>query len=140
MDMKQRIADLAAEMLHTAFPEAENLPDDLAALLEVPPDPALGDYAFPCFKLSRALRMGPPAIAQKMAAADAHPEVARVECVGGYLNFFFNRVTGEKLAMDARLYNSLMVQLLLADPQDPRFSPYFKLLYDNVFARVYEVM
>ena len=35
MDMKQRIADLAAEMLHTAFPEAENLPDDLAALLEM---------------------------------------------------------------------------------------------------------
>ena len=55
------------------------------------------------------------------------------------VNFFFNRVTGEKLAMDARLYNSLMAQLLLADPQDPRFSPYFKLLYDNVFARVYEV-
>ncbi|MDO5536734.1 MAG: STT3 domain-containing protein [Desulfovibrionaceae bacterium] len=55
------------------------------------------------------------------------------------VNFFFNRVTGEKLAMDARLYNSLMAQLLLADPQDPRFSPYFKLVYDNVFARVYEV-
>ena len=55
------------------------------------------------------------------------------------VNFFFNRVTGEKLAMDARLYNSLMAQLLLSDPQDPRFSPYFKLIYDNVFARVYEV-
>ncbi len=55
------------------------------------------------------------------------------------VNFFFNRVTGEKLAMDARLYNSLMAQLLLADPQDPRFSPYFRLVYDNVFARVYEV-
>ncbi len=55
------------------------------------------------------------------------------------VNFFFNRVTGEKLAMDARLYNSLMTQLLLADPQDPRFAPYFRLVYDNVFARVYEV-
>ncbi len=55
------------------------------------------------------------------------------------VNFFFNRVTGEKLAMDAKLYNSLMAQLLLADPQDPRFSPYFRLIYDNVFARVYEV-
>ncbi len=107
MDMKQRIADLAAEMLHTAFPEAENLPDDLAALLEVPPDPALGDYAFPCFKLSRALRMGPPAIAQKMAAADAHPEVARVECVGGYLNFFFNR---ENFARE-------LLSAILADPE-----------------------
>ena len=33
-----------------------------------------------------------------------------------------------------------MVQLLLASPQDTRFSPYFKLVYDNVFARIYEVL
>ena len=26
------------------------------------------------------------------------------------------------------------------DPQDPRISPYFKLVYDNVFARIYEVL
>lgn len=91
MDMKQRIADLTQEMIRAAFPEAQGVPEDLAALLEVPPDPALGDYAFPCFKLSKTLRMAPPMIAQKLAAADAHPEVARVECVGGYLNFFFNR-------------------------------------------------
>ncbi|MBR1585043.1 MAG: arginine--tRNA ligase [Clostridia bacterium] len=89
--MKQRIADLAQEMLHAAFPEAQGLPQDLAALMEVPPDPAMGDYAFPCFKLSKALRMGPPQIAQKLAAAVEKPEIARVECVGGYLNFFFNR-------------------------------------------------
>jgi Predicted S-adenosylmethionine-dependent methyltransferase involved in bacterial cell division len=42
--------------------------------------------------------------------------------------------------MDARLYNSLMVQLLVGEPQDPRISPYFKLVYDNVFARIYEVL
>ena len=91
MDMKQRIADLTQEMIRAAFPEAQGVPEDLAALLEVPPDPSLGDYAFPCFKLSKTLRMAPPMIAQKLAAADAHPEVARVECVGGCLNFFFNR-------------------------------------------------
>ena len=91
MDMRQRIAELVKEMIGAAFPGAQGLPEDLAALLEVPPDPGLGDYAFPCFKLSRALRMGPPQIAKQLAAADAHPEVARVECVGGYLNFFFNR-------------------------------------------------
>ncbi len=91
MDMKQRIADLTQEMIRAAFPEAQGVPEDLVSLLEVPPDPALGDYAFPCFKLSKTLRMAPPMIAQKLAAADAHPEIARVECVGGYLNFFFNR-------------------------------------------------
>ena len=91
MDMRQRIAGLAKEMLSAAFPEAQGLPEDLAAFLEVPPDPAMGDYAFPCFKLSKALRMGPPMIAKKLSEALAKPEIARVECVGGYLNFFFNR-------------------------------------------------
>ena len=91
MDMKQRIADLINEMLHTAYPEAQGLPEDLAALLEVPPDAAMGDYAFPCFKLSKSLRMGPPMIAKKLSESLEKPEIARVECVGGYLNFFFNR-------------------------------------------------
>ena len=56
------------------------------------------------------------------------------------IHFLFNRVTGEKLAMDQRLYNSVMVQLLVGDPLSPRISPYFKLVYDNVFARIYEVL
>ena len=101
MDMRQRIADLAGEMLHTAFPEAQGLPEDLAALLEVPPDKSMGDYAFPCFKLSKALRMGPPMIAQKLASAVEKPEIARVECVGGYLNFFFNRENFARELMSA---------------------------------------
>lgn len=43
--------------------------------------------------------------------------------------------------MDEGLYNSLMVQLLMGEPQNrPAFSPYFKLVYDNVFARIYEVL
>ena len=91
MDMRQRIADLAGDMLRAAFPGAEGVPENLASLLEVPPEPSMGDYAFPCFRLSKALRMGPPMIAQKMAAALERPQIARVECVGGYLNFFFNR-------------------------------------------------
>ena len=91
MDMKQRIAALVGEMIETAYPQAQGLPEDLAALLEVPPETSMGDYAFPCFQLSKALRMGPPMIAKKLSEAAAHPEIARVECVGGYLNFFFNR-------------------------------------------------
>ena len=91
MNMRQRIAALTGDMIAASFPQAQGLPEDLSALLEVPPDPSLGDYAFPCFKLSKALRMGPPMIAQKLAAALHDERVARVQCVGGYLNFFFNR-------------------------------------------------
>ena len=56
------------------------------------------------------------------------------------VHFLLNRVTDEKLAVDERIYNSLMVQLLLCDTQDERFAPYFRLVYDNVFARIYEVL
>ncbi len=56
------------------------------------------------------------------------------------IHFFLNRVTDEKLLMDEKLYNSLMVQLLISPPGDPALSPYFRLVYDNVFCRVYEVL
>ncbi|MBQ6949964.1 MAG: hypothetical protein IJN44_00525 [Clostridia bacterium] len=52
MDMKQQIANLVKEMLDAAYPGAEGLPEDIASLLEVPPDAHMGDYAFPCFRLS----------------------------------------------------------------------------------------
>ena len=32
------------------------------------------------------------------------------------------------------------VRLLVGNPQDPAISPYFKLVYDNVFCRIYEVL
>lgn len=55
------------------------------------------------------------------------------------INFFFNKVTDEKLAVDEGIYSSLMAQLLLCDAQDPKFTPYFRLVYDNIFARIYEI-
>ncbi|MBQ7455386.1 MAG: arginine--tRNA ligase [Clostridia bacterium] len=76
--------------MEKAFPGVET-GIEYEALLEVPPDSKLGDFAFPCFRLSKALRMGPPMIAQKLAAALDRPELCRAENVNGYLNFFLNR-------------------------------------------------
>ena len=73
---------------------------------------------------------------QKATPAEQREFLARRRNV----HFLFNRVTDEKLALDEGLFNSLMVQLLISDAQDPRFSPYFRLIYDNVFARIYEVL
>ena len=36
------------------------------SMLEYPPDTAMGDIAFPCFKLSRSLRLAPPVIAARV--------------------------------------------------------------------------
>ncbi len=64
--------------------------EEIVSLLEYPPDPSLGDLAFPCFRLSKALRMAPPKIAEALSAAISHPAFTEVRAVGGYLNFFIN--------------------------------------------------
>lgn len=66
---------------------------DVIAMLEYPPDSKLGDLSLPCFKLSRSMHAAPPAIAAKLSEALtaevlAGIGIARVETVGGYLNFF----------------------------------------------------
>jgi arginyl-tRNA synthetase len=52
---------------------------------------AMGDYAFPCFRLAKALRKAPPAIADQLSGAVSAPFLARVESVKGYLNFYIDR-------------------------------------------------
>lgn len=54
-------------------------------------------------------------------------------------HFIFNNRTHEKVVVDEDLYKTLMIQLLLCEPGDTRFTPYFDLVFDNVMARVYEV-
>ena len=90
MEMKTLIAQIVDAAVRTAYPGVD-AGINYEALLEVPPDNKLGDFAFPCFKLSKALRMGPPMIAQKLAAAIDRPEVCTAQPVNGYLNFFLNR-------------------------------------------------
>jgi arginyl-tRNA synthetase len=66
--------------------------EGLEGFLETPPDPAMGEYAFPCFKLSKELRAAPPKIAQTLAEGlEPDEHIAKVECAGGYLNFFLNQ-------------------------------------------------
>jgi len=76
---------------------AEYLPEDptgIAALIEVPPDLELGDYAVPCFEFAGTLRKSPAAIAAELAASvrdTLPPSLDRVENAGPYVNFFVNR-------------------------------------------------
>ena len=91
MDMREIIAQALNRAAKAAFPEADFEPAALGRALEIPPDPAMGDMAFPCFALSRQLRMGPPQIAAKMAGGISDPLIERAEVKGGYLNFFLAR-------------------------------------------------
>jgi arginyl-tRNA synthetase len=93
MDMMTKIAELIAEDIKAVWPEAEGLPGagEIRGLLAVPPDPALGDYAFPCFRLAKPLRCAPPKIAEALCAAWQNGDTASVQPVNGYMNFFLNR-------------------------------------------------
>ncbi len=64
--------------------------EDFASFLEYPPDDKLGDLAFPCFKLSKALRMAPPAIAAKLAEGLCDDVIGKVDVVGGYINIYIS--------------------------------------------------
>lgn len=93
MDMKQSLSELIAEAIERSFPDARGVPsaEDITGFLEIPPEKEMGDYAFPCFKLSRVLRMGPPVIAAKLAEVIDAKELCEAKQMGGYLNFFLNR-------------------------------------------------
>ena len=89
MDFKGYIADKINEAMEIVFGQTM---EGVAGFLETPPNPEMGDFAFPCFKLSKTLRMGPPVIAGKLQGALASDEIIdHVECVGGYLNFFLHK-------------------------------------------------
>ena len=105
MDTMTRMAELIAQALCETWPEAAGLPqaEEVRGLLEVPPDPAMGDYAFPVFRLAKVLRMAPPKIAATLGEKWAHEDVARAQAVNGYLNFFLNRVNFAKETMEAVL-------------------------------------
>ncbi len=63
---------------------------DFEGFLEYPPDEKLGDLAFPCFKLSRELKMAPPAIAAKLCANLGDDIIDRAVTAGGYINFYIS--------------------------------------------------
>ena len=89
--IKETAAALILAAANESFPGAE-LPsaEEIISLLEYPPDSAMGDLAFPCFRLSRVLRSAPPRIAATLSEAIHDPAFARVEAVGGYLNLFID--------------------------------------------------
>lgn len=88
--IKKRIADKIVAGVKAINPDAELNAQDVAGMLEYPPDANMGDLAFPCFKLSKTLRRAPVQIAQAIADGFSDEAVARAEVVGGYFNLYLD--------------------------------------------------
>ncbi len=85
--MKQPIIDCLSKLLKLKKEEVEKF-------VEIPPNTEMGDYAFPCFVLSKTLRKPPVEIATEFARELSKLKikgVERIECNGAYLNFFIDK-------------------------------------------------
>ncbi|MEG2460545.1 MAG: arginine--tRNA ligase [Clostridia bacterium] len=63
--------------------------DASEVVLEMPKDTANGDFAFPCFRLSKTMRKAPVQIAEELKEKLIKIEgIEKIDSVNGYLNFF----------------------------------------------------
>ena len=105
LTLKKKTAEALAAAAGSCFPAVALTADEIATMLEYPPDAAMGDLALPCFKLSRVLRAAPPQIAAALGGSFSCPEIARTEVAGGYLNFFVDRA-----AFSARVIGTILAE------------------------------
>ena len=88
-----KIASLLNEK--TGLPEAE-----IEKLIEVPPDFKMGDYAFPCYTLSKALKKSPNVIASELSKTlPSVSPVIEIRAIGPYLNFFIDRTMFSEMVL-----------------------------------------
>ncbi len=85
--IKKLIARQILAAAEEASPGAGLTEEEIVSALEYPPDPNMGDLAFPCFRLSRALRRSPVQIAAALAEKLGGGCIGSARAVGGYLNF-----------------------------------------------------
>ena len=113
----ERFAKLAAQALNHVLETPIT-----ATELEIPPDPKLGDFAFPCFKLAKLFRKGPPQVAQAIAAdltaKGVVPKDLAFAAVGPYVNFTVN---------PASVLGTLIEDILRKDPSGDPLGTYGSL-------------
>lgn len=67
--------------------------EEIKDLVEIPPDEKLGDYAFPCFVLSKKLKKAPNQIAGELALRMKATElIQEIYSIGPYVNFKVDKV------------------------------------------------
>ena len=65
---------------------------EIESMIEIPTDSKLGDYAFPCFRLAKALRKAPQVIAQELSEKlSGQALFSQVNNLNAYVNMFLNR-------------------------------------------------
>ena len=101
--LKQAAAAAILAKINALTDSANLSSSDIMGMFEYPPDPKMGDLAFPCFKLAKTLRQAPPKIAASLSDGLFVPGISRVDVAGGYLNMFT-----DKSGMAANTVNTIL--------------------------------
>ena len=96
MPFKQEIAKAVSQVLDTPL-------EQVLPLIETPPDPALGDYALPCFAFAKTLRKAPQLIAKSIVESAMPACVVKAEVAGGYANFTVDKALYARTVLDQAL-------------------------------------
>lgn len=104
MDYKKKISELIKEHVDLDL-------DKIEGLIEIPPRPEMGDYAFPCFQLAKVMRKAPNMISGELAENLNKDGFEKVEQLGPYVNFFvdkgvFSKNTIEKVLEEGDNYGA----------------------------------
>ncbi len=102
MDYKKKIAELIKTKVDLDV-------EKIQQLIEIPPRPEMGDYAFPCFQLAKVMRKAPNMIAEDLKNELDKDGFEKIENLGPYVNFFvdksvFSKNTIEKILQEGDDY------------------------------------
>lgn len=90
------------ELLNKAIPDLTV--DEISSLIEIPPKPELGDFAFPCFRLAKTMHKAPQMIASDIKESIGKVDfIDEIKVVGAYLNFFINKNIFVKTILDSAI-------------------------------------
>lgn len=99
--------------------------EELLAMIEIPPENISGDFAFPCFRLSKLLKKSPQQISEELEKKLQSDYFSSFQNLSGYLNAHINQTTfiADSLKPKALSLKSskerVMIEYMNANPNKP---------------------
>ncbi|TLD40290.1 MAG: Arginyl-tRNA synthetase [Candidatus Jettenia ecosi] len=148
--------DYFVKSIASLLKEKTNLQEDeIEKLIEIPPVQKMGDYAFPCYTLSKILKKPPNSVAEELSRT-LHPisPIAEIRAIGPYVNFFvdkaiFSKIVLKKVHEEQDLYGSVDVgsgKTVVIDYSSPNIAKHLAVhhlrsaLIGNAIYHIYKTL